>query len=252
MGSKLYAVNAQTGEIIPSFGDQGLVDLREGLGRNPATLSVVSNTPGIIYDNVLIMGSRVTESPGASPGHIRAYDVLTGEILWTFHTIPQPGEFGYDTWPEEAYKKAGGANSWAGMAMDEERGIVYIPTGSATFDGYGWDRHGDNLFANTLLALDAKTGERKWHYQIVHHDLWDRDLPAPPNLFEMEKNGESIPAVAQVTKSGHIFVFNRTTGEPLFPIEEKSFPASNLDFEKASPTQPIPQQTCTICTSIID
>ena len=159
--------------------------MREGLGRNPATLSVVSNTPGAIFDKYLIMGTRTTESPGASPGHIRAYNVLTGEIEWTFYTIPRPGEYGYDTWPKDAYKNKniGGANCWAGIAIDQDNGIAYIPTGSAAYDGFGGDRHGDNLFANSLIALDAKTGERKWHFQIVHHDLWDRDLPAPPESF---------------------------------------------------------------------
>ena len=186
------------------------------------------------------MGTRVGEGPGSSPGHIRAYDVLTGAIIWTFHTIPQPGEFGYDTWPKEAYQTVGGANSWSGNAVDLERGIVYFPTGSAAFDWYGGDREGENLFANCLLALDATTGERLWHYQFVHHDLWDRDLPAPPNLLEINRGGRSIPAVAQVTKSGHVFVFNRVTGEPLFPIEEKQYPKSKLKGEVAFSTQPLP------------
>ncbi len=239
-GSKLYAVNMEDGKTITSFGKNGSIDLRDGLGRDPEKLSVVANTPGALYKDILVMGTRVGEGPGASPGHIRAYNVLTGEILWTFHTIPQPGEYGYETWPKEAYTTVGGANSWAGIAMDEERGIAYIPTGSAAFDWYGGDRHGENLFANSLLALNAKTGERIWHYQMVHHDLWDRDLPAPPNLFEMSRDGEKIPAVAQVTKSGHVFVFNRLTGEPLFPIEEKEYPNSTLRGEQAHPTQPLP------------
>jgi len=239
-GSKLYAVNIDNGKAALSFGKNGSIDLRDGLGRNPEKLSVVANTPGAIYKNTLVMGTRVGEGPGSSPGHIRAYDVLTGKILWTFHTIPQPGEFGYETWPKDAYKTVGGANSWAGIAMDQEKGIAYVPTGSAAFDWYGGDRHGENLFANSLLALDVKTGERIWHFQMVHHDLWDRDLPAPPNLFEMTRNGEKIPAVAQVTKSGHVFVFNRLTGEPLFPIEEKSYLNSQLEGEKAHPTQPLP------------
>ncbi|WP_350293198.1 PQQ-binding-like beta-propeller repeat protein [uncultured Croceitalea sp.] len=239
-GSKLYAVNIKNGKAISSFGHNGSIDLRDGLGRNPEKLSVVANTPGAIYQNTLVMGTRVGEGPGSSPGHIRAYNVLTGEIEWTFHTIPQPGELGYNTWPKEAYKTVGGANSWAGIAMDQTRGIAYIPTGSAAFDWYGGDRHGENLFANSLLALDVKTGERIWHFQLVHHDMWDRDLPAPPNLFEMSRDGEKIPAVAQVTKSGHVFIFNRLTGEPLFPIEEKSYPNSILQGEQAHPTQPLP------------
>ena len=239
-GAKMYAIDPETGRPILSFGDNGSIDLREGLGRDPSTLSVVANTPGAIFKEVLIMGTRVGEGPGSSPGHIRAYDVITGAIEWTFHTIPQPGEQGYDTWPEEAFKTVGGANSWAGIAIDKERGIAYVPTGSAAFDWYGGDRHGANLYANSLLALNAKTGERLWHFQMVHHDLWDRDLPAPPNLLEISREGETIPAVAQVTKSGHVFVFNRVTGEPLFPIEEKAYPPSELAGERAYATQPLP------------
>ncbi len=239
-GTKLYAVDIENGKPIAGFGKNGNIDLRDGLGRNPEKLSVVANTPGVVHKNFLIMGTRVGEGPGSSPGHIRAYNVITGEIEWIFHTIPQPGEFGHDTWPKEAYKTVGGANCWSGIALDKERGIVYLPTGSAAFDWYGGDRHGENLFANCLLALDAETGERLWHFQFVRHDIWDRDLPAPPNLFEMERDGEKIPAIAQITKSGHVFVFNRVTGEPLFPIEEKEYPASLLKGEKAYPTQPLP------------
>ncbi|MEZ4809608.1 MAG: PQQ-binding-like beta-propeller repeat protein [Allomuricauda sp.] len=239
-GPKLYAVDIETGQSIPSFGDKGSIDLRDGLGRDPKRLSVVANTPGVIYKNTLIQGTRVGEGPGSSPGHVRAYNVLTGAIEWTFHTIPQPGEFGYDTWPQDAYRTVGGANSWPGMALDEERGIVYIPTGSAAFDWYGGDRTGANLFANSLLALKAETGERIWHFQMVHHDIWDRDLPAPPNLLDVRRDGKTIPAVAQVTKSGHVFVFNRVTGEPLFPIEEKAYPRSTLLGENAFETQPLP------------
>tara|TARA_R110002012_G_scaffold79823_5_gene202718 strand:+ start:1836 stop:3992 length:2157 start_codon:yes stop_codon:yes gene_type:complete len=250
-GPKLYAINIETGEPISSFGNNGSIDLRDGLGRDPSKLSVVSNTPGAVFKNILIQGTRVGEGPGSSPGHIRAYDVLTGEILWTFHTIPQPGEFGYDTWPAEAYKKVGGANSWPGMALDNEQGIVYIPTGSAAFDWYGGDREGSNLFANSLLALNANTGERIWHFQMVHHDIWDRDLPAPPNLVEIVRDGQTIPAVAQVTKSGHVFVFNRITGEPLFPIEEKTYPSSTLLGEKAFETQPLPLKPAPFARQIL-
>ena len=182
-GFRLYAVSSQTGKVISTFGENGSIDLRKGLGRNPERLAVYANTPGAIFEDLIIMGTRVGEGPGSSPGHIRAYNVVTGKIEWTFHTIPQPNEFGYDTWPKNAYKTVGGANSWSGNAVDKERGIVYFPTGSAAFDWYGGDRHGKNLFANCLLALNARTGERLWHFQFVHHDLWDRDLPAPPNLF---------------------------------------------------------------------
>ncbi|WP_190810098.1 pyrroloquinoline quinone-dependent dehydrogenase [Flagellimonas sp. S3867] len=239
-GPKMYAVDIKTGEVVNSFGSNGSIDLRDGLGRDSKKLSVVANTPGVIYKDLLIMGTRVGEGPGSSPGHIRAYNVITGAIEWIFHTIPQPGEFGYDTWPKEAYKTVGGSNSWAGIALDEKNGIAYVPTGSAAFDWYGGDREGENLFANTLLALNAGTGDRIWHFQMVHHDMWDRDLPAPPNLFEAERDGEKIPAVAQVTKSGHVFIFDRLTGEPLFPIEEKEYPASKLEGEIAHTTQPLP------------
>lgn len=239
-GSKLYAIAIENGQPIESFGNGGSIDLRDNLGRDPEKLSVVANTPGAVYQNLLIMGTRVGEGPGSSPGHIRAYNTITGAIEWTFHTIPQPGEFGYDTWPPEAFKTVGGANSWAGISLDPERGIAYVPTGSAAFDWYGGDRIDSNLFANCLLALDATTGKRLWHFQMVHHDIWDRDLPAPPNLFEIERDGETIPAVAQVTKSGHVFIFNRVTGEPLFPIEEKEYPGSKLDGEQAYRTQPLP------------
>lgn len=239
-GYRLYAVSALTGKAVTSFGEKGSIDLRAGLGRPIDKIAVFANTPGAIYKDLLIMGTRVGEGPGAAPGFIRAYDVHTGAIIWTFHTIPQPGEFGYETWPTDAYQTVGGANSWAGITMDQDRGIAYVPTGSAAFDWYGGDRHGENLFANCLLALDAATGERIWHFQFVRHDLWDRDLPAPPNLFDMERNGKKIPAVAQVTKSGHVFVFNRLTGDPLFPIEEKAYPSSPLEGEKAYATQPLP------------
>jgi quinoprotein glucose dehydrogenase len=239
-GFDLYAVDLETGKAIDSFGSKGSIDLREGLGRDPEKLSVFGNTPGAVYEDLLIMGTRVQESPGAAPGHIRAYNVISGKIEWTFHTIPQPGEPGYETWPKEAYQSIGGANNWAGMALDKERGIAFIPTGSAAFDWYGGNRVGDNLYSNTLLALNARTGEKIWHFQVVKHDLWDRDLPAPPNLVEVVQNGKKIPAVAQVTKSGHVFVFNRLTGESLFPIEYKEYPASTLEGEVAASTQALP------------
>lgn len=240
-GHYLYALNANTGEQIPSFGKQGRVDLRHGLDRNPEDIFVAATSPGVIYQNLLIQGTRVSEGPGGAPGYIRAYDVLSGKIVWTFHTIPHPGEFGYDTWPEDAYKRVGGANSWAGMSLDEKSGTVYVPTGSAAFDFWGGDRHGQNLFANSLLALNAKTGERRWHFQFVHHDIWDRDLPAPPNLLTLKHKGKNVEAVAQVTKSGHVFVFDRHSGEPIFPVEEQPFPPSNLEGEQTWPTQPIPK-----------
>ena len=239
-GSFLYSLNAQTGELDESFGEGGKVDLHKGLGRDISKLFIVSNSPGIVYKDLIILGSRVSESTGAAPGHIRAYDVHTGEIKWIFHTIPKPGETGHDTWPENAWNTHGGANAWSGMSLDHNRGLVFVPTGSAAFDFYGGDRPGDNLFANCLLALNAETGERVWHYQMVHHDLWDRDLPCPPNVVTIERDGKKIDAVAQVTKSSHIFLFDRQTGEPLFPINEVEVPPSKLQGEWTSPTQPIP------------
>lgn len=239
-GRYIYSVDALSGELEYSFGQDGKVDLRAGLGRDIDKQMAISNTPGVVHEDILIQGTRVNEGPGASPGHIRAYDLNTGEMLWIFHTIPEPGEFGHETWPENAWEYMGGANSWSGMTLDEETGIVYIPTGSASFDFYGGNRHGQNLFANSLLALNAKSGERLWHFQFVHHDLWDRDLPAAPNLVTIKRDGVETPAVTQVTKSGHVFVFDRKTGEPLYPIEEKPVPSSDLEGEEAWPTQPLP------------
>ncbi|WP_309018977.1 PQQ-binding-like beta-propeller repeat protein [Pelagicoccus sp. SDUM812003] len=237
----LIAIDPGTGRRIADFGVDGRVDLKAELGRDVEGYQVQANTPGVVFENLIIMGMRVGEGPAPSaPGPIRAYDVRTGELVWKFNTIPRPGEFGYDTWPEDAYLKTGGANVWTGMSIDRERGMVFCPTGSAAFDFWGGDRLGQNLFANCLLALDARTGERIWHYQFVHHDIWDRDLPAPPNLFTMQRDGEVIPAVAQITKSGHVFVFHRETGEPLYPIEEIPVPWSDLAGEQAWPTQPLP------------
>lgn len=239
-GPYLYALDADTGKPVESFGEGGKVALSLGLGRDGDNLYVSASSPGVVYKDLYILGFRTNESLPASPGHIRAFNVHTGAIAWVFHTIPQPGEYGYETWPPEAYTYTGAVNSWAGMSLDAARGIVYVPTGSAAFDFYGADRHGDNLFANTLLALDANTGERKWHFQTVHHDLWDRDLPAPPNLLTVEHDGKKIEAIAQITKSAYVFLFNRETGEPLFPIEETPVPPSNLVGEQISKTQPVP------------
>jgi len=236
----LYAIDAATGKAIPSFGEQGRVDLRKEL-RDPYEQQSISPTsPGIVYKDLYIIGGREPEGHPAPPGDIRAFDVHTGTIRWTFHTIPHPGEFGYDTWPKGAWTDAGSANNWGGMALDAERGIVYVPTGSAVADYYGADRVGDDLFANTLLALDASTGKRIWHFQAVHHDLWDRDFPCPPVLFTIERNGKKIDAIAQTTKQGFVFFFDRTNGKPLFPIKESSYPASDVPGEVSSPTQPLP------------
>ena len=239
-GHQLFALDARTGRPIRSFGSRGAVDLREGLAEKLSDDFVVATTPGVIYRDLLIQGTRVSEIANAAPGHVRAYDVRTGALRWTFHTIPQPGEPGYETWPPDAWKRVGGANSWAGITVDEERGIAFVPTGSATFDFYGGDRAGDNLYANTLLALDAATGKRLWHYQVVRHDLWDRDLPAPPDLVTIERDGKKIDAVAQITKSGYVFLFDRATGAPLHPIEEVPVPGPALPGEAPAATEPLP------------
>ena len=239
-GEYLYALDARRGKKIESFGLNGRVSLKEGLGERSANLMVVSNTPGAIYKNLIIMGSRVNEGPIAAPGYLRAYDVKTGKLAWVFHTIPHPGEPGYETWPEGAWEKIGGANAWSGMSVDEKRGLVFAGTGSASFDFWGGNRKGQNLYANCILALNAETGERKWHYQTIHHDLWDRDLPASPILATVTHEGKKIDAVVQTTKSGHVYVLNRDTGEPLFPVEEKQVPKSDLEGEEAWPTQPLP------------
>lgn len=243
VGSKTYAISATDGKPVRSFGKNGYIELSEDLDREGGVAGafVAGTTPGILYKNVLILGNRVGESQDAAPGHIRGFDVRTGKRKWIFHTIPHPGEKGYETWPDStAWRKFGGANNWAGMALDEKRGIVYVPTGSVGGDFYGGFRKGQNLYSNSLLALDAETGKYIWHYQVVHHDLWDRDLPANPNLLTINRNGKKIEAVAQITKHGYIFVFDRVTGESVFPIEEKPFPASDLAGEEVWPTQPIP------------
>ena len=242
-GNKTYAIDAANGKPVRSFGTNGCIDLSQNLDRDTGTYNsyAAGTTPGVIYKNLLIMGMRVAESADAAPGHIRAYDVRSGKLKWIFHTIPHPGEKGYETWPDkDAWKKLGGANDWSGMALDETRGIVYIPTGSIGGDFYGGFRKGQGLYANSLIALQAETGKYIWHYQFVHHDLWDRDLPANPNLVTLTVNGKKIDAVAQITKNGYLFLFNRVTGEPLFPIEEKKVPANGLPGEDVWPTQPIP------------
>jgi len=239
-GRRLYALDAQTGHPIRTFGDSGSIDLGTGLDRDVTDAQLLATSPGVVYKDVLIQGTRVGEEEGSAPGDVRAFDVRTGKVQWTFHTIPRPGELGYDTWPADAWRTAGGANSWGGMAVDVKRGIVYVPTGSATPDFYGGDRAGANLFANSLLALDAETGKRLWHFQTVHHDIWDRDLPAAPNLVTVMREGNRVDAVAQITKSGFVFVFDRESGSPLFPVEERAVPASDLPGEHAWKTQPFP------------
>jgi len=240
-GSYLFALDPKTGGLVPEFGDKGKVSLKEGLGDWAQNLYVISTSPGIIYQDKIIVGTRVSENNDAAPGYIRAFNVKSGAVDWVFHTIPKPGEYGYDTWPADAYARAGGANSWAGMSLDEERGMVFLPTGSASFDFWGGNRHGDNLFANSVIALNAGTGERIWHFQTVRHDMWDRDIPAPPNLVTVNHGGKQVDAVAQVTKTGLIFLFDRETGEPMFPIDEMEIPPSDLLGELTANSQPIPR-----------
>jgi quinoprotein glucose dehydrogenase len=237
-GHYLSALDAGTGELIASFGDRGRVDLREGLGRDPQIISINAPSPGVIFENLIIMGSAVTETAGAAPGDIRAYDVRSGELVWTFHTIPHPGETGHDTWPRDAWKTAGGANAWAGKSLDRERGVVYVPTGSPTPDFDGSQRKGANLFANSVIALDARSGKRLWHYQAVHHDLWDRDLSSAPTLVTVRQDGRSRDLLAQASKQGVVYLLDRETGEPVFPIEEVAVPPSQVPGEHAYPTQP--------------
>jgi quinoprotein glucose dehydrogenase len=241
-GPWLYALDPRSGEPLREFGDGGRIDLREGLGRDLGAdrMGVVLTTPPALFEDLLIVGGRVNEIEGAAPGHVRAFDVRRGELQWVFHTIPQPGQFGAQSWPADAAETAGGANAWAGMSVDAARGLVFVPTGSAAGDFYGGGREGDNLFANSLIALDARSGERRWHYQVVRHDLWDRDLPAPPNLIELERGGQRIPAVAQITKTGDTFIFHRETGAPLFGVREEEVVGDPLVGEFPARTQPLP------------
>ncbi len=236
----LYALDPKTGKPIADFGEAGRIDLRKGLRGDYHLQSIALTTPGIVYKDLIIVGGEMPETLPAAPGDIRAYDVHTGKIRWTFHTIPHPGEFGYDTWPADAWQHSGAANNWAGMCLDVARGIVYVPTGSAAFDFYGGDRLGNDLFADTLLALDANTGKRIWYFQGVHHDIWDRDFPSAPSLVTVRHNGKNVDAIAQTTKQGFLYLFDRSTGAPLFPIEERKYPASTVPGEVASPTQPHP------------
>nr|PZN84098.1 MAG: pyrroloquinoline quinone-dependent dehydrogenase [Acidobacteriota bacterium] len=237
----LEALDARTGLPILSFGKEGAVNLREGLRRDVATVGrVQSSNPGKIFENLLILGSATGENYVATPGDIRAFDVRTGELVWQFHTIPLPGEFGYETWPPDAYKYAGGANAWGEITIDVERGIAFVPTGSPTYDYYGADRHGANLFGTSLLALNARTGERIWHFQMVHHDLWDYDNAAAPQLTTIRHNGRTRDVVVQAGKTGFLYVFDRDTGEPIWPIEERPVPPSDVPGEQAWPTQPFP------------
>ena len=247
----IYALDAKTGVPIPSFGKDGRIDLRQDLGRPPESVSVTVTTPGVIYKDMLIVGGRMPEALPAAPGNIRAFDVRTGKLRWSFHTIPHPGEFGYETWPKEGWTYSGAANNWPGMAVDAKRGIVFVPTGSPASDFYGADRLGDNLFSDCLLALDANTGTRLWHFQAVKHDIWDRDFPSPPSLVTVSRNGRKVDAVAQTSKQGWLYLFDRVTGEPLFPMESRPYPASDVPGEKAAETQTLPLKPAPFARQIL-
>jgi quinoprotein glucose dehydrogenase len=241
MNSYLQAIDARTGQSILTFGTDGAVNLRNGLGRDPAkVVKTQSSTPGVIFENLIILGSAPGENYMAPAGDLRAYDVVTGKLAWQFHTIPHPGEFGYETWPKDAWKYIGGVNTWGEITLDPERGIAYFPLGSPTYDYYGADRHGANLFGTSLVALDARTGKRRWHFQMVHHDLWDYDNTAAPQLTTIRRNGRMVDVVAQAGKTGFLYVFDRVTGEPMWPIQERRVPSSEIPGEQAWPTQPFP------------
>ncbi len=237
---ELLSVDAKTGKLDPAFGKEGKVDMRAAFDRPEELTTISVPTPGAIYGDLIILGSSVPEALPSTPGDIRAYDVRTGELRWSFHTVPHPGEFGYETWPKDAWKHTGGANNWAGLVVDRKRGLVFVPTGSAAFDFYGADRHGDNLFANSILCLDAATGKRKWHFQTIKHDVWDLDFPQAPLLVTVKHNGRNVDAVAQAGKDGYVYVLNRETGESLFPWEERPVPASNVEGEMLAKTQRFP------------
>ncbi|MEP7251690.1 MAG: PQQ-binding-like beta-propeller repeat protein [Ginsengibacter sp.] len=234
-GSSLFSVNATNGKLVTDFGESGTVDLHEGLApdsiHDVSKLSISANTPGMVYQDLLILGSAVSESGDAAPGSVRAFDIKTGKLTWIFHTVPHPGEAGYDTWPKDAWQQVGGANNWSGMTLDEKRGVVYFGTGSPASDFYGGNREGMNLFADCVVALDAASGKLKWFYQTVHHDLWDRDLPSPPNLTTVKHNDKMIDVVVQSTKDGVVYVLDRDNGTSIFPVEERSVPTNSLPGE---------------------
>ena len=239
---RLMALNTKTGKQIMDFGEHGFVDLRKGL-RNDNEIEkyfITNSSPGVVYDDLIIVGSSLGEMYEGLPGNIRAYDVRSGKMKWIFHTVPKPGEPGYETWPPESYKTAGGCNAWSGLSIDRKRGIVFAATGAPQMDFHGGDRAGANLFGNSVIAIDASTGKYIWHFQVSHHDTWDYDLPSPPNLITLKKNGKAIDAVAQITKQGWIFVFERESGKPLFPVEERAVPSSDMPDESLSRTQPFP------------
>jgi quinoprotein glucose dehydrogenase len=240
LGFYLHAIDARTGKAVASFGDQGRVDMRDAFARPKELVSLSVTSPGVIYKDLIILGSSVPENLPSTPGDIRAYNVRTGALAWSFHTIPHPGEPGHETWPAEAWKHSGGANNWPGFVIDQKRGLVYVPTGSAAFDFYGADRHGDNLYANTILCLEAATGKKRWHFQAIKHDVWDLDFPSAPLLVTVMRKGKPVDAVAQCGKDGFVWLLHRDTGESLFPLKEVPAPPSRVDGEKLASTQRIP------------
>jgi glucose dehydrogenase len=241
-GGFLTAIDARTGQTVMSFGDNGRADLRTGLDRDLTNVPPIqTNNPGRIFEDIIIMPlMRSGADYSYVPGDIHAYNARTGKLLWQFHTVPRPGEFGYETWPKDFWTRSGGGINWNELTIDEKRGIAYIPTGTGKWDHYGADRIGQNLFANSIIALDARTGKRLWHFQTVHHDLWDYDLPAGPKLLTVKHDGKNVDVVIQPTKHGFLFVLDRVTGQPLWPIEERAVPKSDVPGEQAWPTQPFP------------
>jgi quinoprotein glucose dehydrogenase len=237
----LQEIDAVTGEPVSSFGVDGKVDLRVGLDRDPTVINQQTRTPGRVFENLIIMGSATNQEYASAPGDIRAFDVMTGKLMWTFHTVPRPGEYGYETWPKDAWKTVGGANNWGEQSIDEKRGIVYVPTGSPKYNFYGGNRHGANLFGDCIIALDARTGKRLWHFQTVHHDIWDLDNNSAPQLTTIRQNGRTVDVVAVASKTGYLYVFDRVTGAPIWPIEERPVPQNSMvPGEALSPTQPFP------------
>ena len=238
---QLWSLNAKSGKPVPSFGKDGVIDLKEHFDHDMTSLNFKHTTPVVVYKDVVITGGGGGEGPyPEAPGHIRGWDARTGERRWIFHTVPKPGQFGHDTWSGDSWKMTGGTNCWGGMSVDSKRGLVFAGIGSPSFDYWGGNRVGDNLFGNCVLALDAMTGERKWHFQTVHHDIWDYDIPAQPTLITLRQGKRSIDALVQVTKQGFLFFFDRETGKPLFPIEERPVPPSTIPGEVLSKTQPFP------------